>query len=298
MKICPEVARTLREGGPVVALESTIFTHGLPRPRNLEVALALEQEVRSRGAVPATIGIIDGEVTVGLSPDQLRTLALERTGVLKAGARDLAWAELKGLSAGTTVSGTLACAAAAGIRVFATGGIGGVHRGAQDTFDESADLPQLSRSPVILVSAGCKAILDIPLTVERLETLGIPLVGYRTREFPAFYSRTSGVFTDLSLDTPEEVAAMFRSQQALTPGVGLFVANPVPGDREIPAETIEQWLSQALAEAPRLTGKEVTPHLLAALVRLSEGRTLETNVALVLNNASLAARVALALARS
>jgi pseudouridylate synthase len=247
--------------------------------------------------IPATIGILDGELIVGLSQGEIKELALNQQGVLKAGARDLGYVCQGNDSAGTTVSGTLAAAGVAGIEVFATGGIGGVHRGASDTFDVSADLAQLSRSPVVVISAGCKAILDIPKTLEVLETLGVPVIGFQTQVFPAFYSSQSSETLDIQAKTPDQIAEIFRIQNIQTPGVGMLVANPIPREAELPNALIEGWLEQALAQpgAKELKGKAVTPHLLAALVAYSGGRCLSANIALVRNNVALACQVAKAL---
>ncbi len=296
--VAPEVAEALREGRPVVALESTIISHGFPYPDNVECALRAEEVVRANGAVPATIAIIGGRAAVGLSADRIERLAVAGpSGVAKVSRRDIPVVVARGADGATTVAGTMLLAALAGIRVFATGGIGGVHRGAQESFDVSADLLELARTDVCVVCAGAKSILDIGLTLEVLETHGVPVLGYRTREFPAFYARTSGFSVDVSLDSAEEIAAVLRARRGLSLPGGTVVANPIPPGDAIDAQTLDTWTRQALAEALEhgVLGKDVTPFLLARLHELSGGATQHANKQLVYNNAALAARIAGAL---
>lgn len=287
------VAEALRQGRPVVALESTIITHGMPYPRNLETAMAVEAEIRAGGAVPATIAILDGRIRVGLEESDLRALAAMET-VAKVSRADLPVVLSQGRAGATTVAATMICAALAGIPVFATGGIGGVHRGAEANFDISADLQELARSPVAVVCAGAKAILDLPKTLEVLETLGVPVIGYGSDTLPAFYSRDSGLAVPARCDTPQEVAAVMVAKWALGLGGGLVVANPIPAGDEIPAAAMEAKIAQAQedARAEGIEGKAVTPFLLSRLEVLTGGASLTANVALVRNNARLAAAVA------
>jgi pseudouridylate synthase len=298
LKLSTEVAAALAAQRPVVALESTIISHGMPWPRNRETALAAEALARAAGVVPATVALLDGRIVVGLNTDELERLATEK-GVLKASRRDIAWALSTRKTAATTVSATMLAARAAGIDVFATGGIGGVHRGASETFDISADLTELAATSVCVVCAGAKAILDIPRTLEVLETLGVPVVGFGTSELPAFYSRSSGMTLSLRADTPVEVAAMLRTQRSLGFPQGILVANPVPAQWEIPRATMERWIDAALADlaARAVHGKEVTPFLLARIVELSGGASLETNVKLFHNNVTLACGIAVEMSR-
>lgn len=290
----PEVQAALELGRPVVALESTLITHGLPRPKNQEVARALEATVREAGAVPATIAILGGEITVGLTQEQLSYLARAQD-VRKCSRRDLPIVIGRGEDGATTVAGTMMVAQMAGIQIFATGGIGGVHR--DSPFDVSADLLELGRTPVTVVCAGAKAILDLPLTLEVLETQGVPVVGYQTDEFPAFYTRSSGLPIDVRCDTPEEVAAMVRARDTLDLPAGFLVAVPVPPEDELPAVEAEDAIGRALieAEAQDVTGKEVTPFLLARVSELTGEASLRANVALLLNNARVASAIAVAL---
>jgi len=294
--IHPEVRAALETGRPVVALESTLITHGLPRPKNLEVARALEATIRESEAVPATVAILGGQITVGLTEEQLVHLA-EAEDVRKCSRRDLPIVVGRGEDGATTVAGTMMAAHMAGIRVFATGGIGGVHRG--HPFDVSADLLELGRTPVTVVCAGAKAILDLPLTLEVLETQGVPVVGYGTNEFPAFYSRSSGLPVDVRCDTPEEVAAIVRARDALKLPGGILVAVPVPTEDELPASEAEDAIVRALAEAEAqgITGKAVTPFLLARVSGLTGEASLRANVALLLNNARVASAIAGALSK-
>ena len=297
LAVSEEVRDAIDRGAPVLALESTIFTHGLPRPRNIEVAREAEQLVRSLGVVPATIGVVEGSPTVGLFPDEIELLATAE-GVVKASLRDLPLAMAKGLSAGTTVAATAFLADRAGIRVFSTGGLGGVHRGAQQTFDESADLPTLAALPLVLVSAGVKSILDIPLTLERLETLSLAVVGYRTTDYPGFYISDSGYDLDFSVDSPEEIARVVEARDGLGIRSALLVANPVGAERELPRELHDDVLARALDEAHRLgvTGHDTTPFLLDFLQRETGGRSLDVNVDVYRSNVELGARIAAALA--
>jgi pseudouridine-5'-phosphate glycosidase len=297
LSVSAEVREALSAGRAVVAFESTIISHGMPWPRNVETALAAEELARKQGAIPATIALLDGNITVGLSRAQVERLATEKD-VVKASRRDLAWALAGKHTSATTVSATMIAARAAGIDVFATGGIGGVHRGSVETSDVSADLTELASTSVIVVSAGAKAILDLPRTLEMLETLGVPVVGYGTSDFPAFYSRSSGLPAPLRVDTPLEVAAMLHAQRALGFPQGILVGNPVPPEHEIPAAVIDTWITQALQDlASRgIRGKAVTPFLLGRIVELSGGASLETNVALFHNNVRVACGIASALA--
>lgn len=288
-----EVRAAIAAGAPVLALESTIIAHGLPRPRNVEVALRAEAEARALGVVPATVGLFDGRLCVGLEASQIEALGAAE-GVLKVSRRDLAAALASRRLGATTVSGTMLAAERAGIRVFATGGIGGVHRGGEQSMDVSADLLELARTPLVVISAGAKAILDLPRTLEVLETHGVPVVGYGTDEFPAFYSRSSGLALELRADTPEQVAGLYRAQRALGLQQAILVANPIPAASEIPRAQIEAFVTGALEEAARkgITGKRVTPFLLSRVLSLSGGRSLEANVALLLNNVRLGCAVA------
>lgn len=286
-----DVALALRQALPVVALESAVITHGLPRPENHLLAQALEQEVRAQGATPATIALLDGKVHIGLTAEELERLAYEDN-TRKISRRDFGIAITRHESGGTTVAGTLIAASIAGIRVFATGGIGGVHRNAP--FDVSADLPELSRSPLVVVCAGAKSILDLPATIEVLETMGVPVIGYGTDEFPAFYSRESGLPVNVRADTPEEVAGIARAQWDLGIQSGLLVVQPPPADASLPREQIEQVIQQALTEAGenKVSGSAVTPFLLDRVSKLSGGASMHTNLALLRNNAQLAAQIA------
>ncbi|NES12888.1 MULTISPECIES: pseudouridine-5'-phosphate glycosidase [Micromonospora] len=293
-----EVADALRDGRPVVALESTIVSHGLPRPDNLLVARQIEQAVRDAGAVPATIGMVAGELIVGLDDAQLTRLATV-DGVSKLSVRDLAVAAATGADGATTVAATSAVAAAAGIGVFATGGLGGVHREAAQTFDESADLVTLARTPIAVVCAGVKSILDVGATLERLETLGVSVVGYRTRRFPGFYLTDAGFDLDWSVESPEQVADVLLAREAQ--GVhhgGLIVANPLPADEQLDPALHDRTLADGLALLARdgVTGKAVTPFLLAHFHSATEGASLAVNVRIILRNADLAARIAVAAA--
>ena len=297
LDIAPEVAAALDEGRAVVALESTIVSHGLPRPRNLALARAAEAEIRETGATPATIAVLDGRLRIGLSDAELGRLA-EAEGVAKLSRADLAACMAAGGTGATTVAATMIAAARAGIAVFATGGIGGVHRGWETSLDISADLQELAQSPVTVVAAGAKAILDLPATLEVLESLGVPVIAVGQDEFPAFWSRRSGLSAPLRMDDPAEIARAHRLRAALGLPGGQLVANPVPAEAEIPADEIAPLIARAAEEvaARGVTGKAVTPALLSRLLELTEGRSLEANVALVLNNARFAARIAQELA--
>ncbi len=294
----PEVAAALAEGAAVVALESTIVTHGLPWPRNLEVARAVEAAVRDQGAVPATIAVLGGRIRVGLDAGQLEGLA-RAAGIAKLSRADLAAQIALGGDGSTTVAATMICARLAGIECFATGGIGGVHRGAAQSFDLSADLDELAATAVTVVCAGAKAILDLPKTLEALETRGVPVIGWRTEAFPAFWSRDSGLACPLRMDSEDQVARAHRLRAALGIAGGQLVVNPIPEAAEIPSAEIAPMIDAAVAqaEAEGISGKEVTPFLLARVLDATRGRSLEANVALVENNARLAARIALALQR-
>jgi pseudouridylate synthase len=294
-----EVAAARRAGRPIVALESTIVSHGLPRPDNLRVAREIEQTVRAAGAVPATIGMVGGELVVGLDDAQLTRLA-SADGVAKLSVRDLAVAAATGADGATTVAATSAVAAAAGIPVFATGGLGGVHREAARTFDESADLVTLSRTPIAVVCAGVKSILDVGATLERLETLGVSVVGYRTRRFPGFFITDSGFELDWSVDSPEQVAAVLMAQRAQ--GLhrsAVVVANPLPPDQQLDPDLHDRTLREGLAMLERegVTGKAVTPFLLAHFHSVTQGASLAVNVRIILRNARLAAEIAVAASR-
>jgi pseudouridine-5'-phosphate glycosidase len=294
----PEVAAALAAGHAVVALETTIVTHGMPYPDNVATARAVEAEVRAGGAVPATIAVLDGRIRVGLAADELERLA-RTADVMKLSRADLPYALATGRPGATTVAATMICAHLAGIRVFATGGVGGVHRGAETTMDISADLDELARTPVAVVCAGAKAVLDLPKTLEALETRGVPVIGYRTDELPAFWSRGGGgLKAPLRLDRPEEIAAMLRAQRALGYPGGALIANPPPEDAAIPADEVASWIEAALGDAARLgvAGKAATPFLLDRILHLSGGRSLAANAALVRSNARLAAEIAVALA--
>lgn len=294
--VAPEVRAAVANGEPVLALESTIFTHGLPRPRNIDVALEAEARVRALGVVPATIGLVDGRPTVGLTPDEIEQLGTA-DGVVKASVRDVPVAAVKGLSAGTTVAATAFLAARAGVRVFATGGLGGVHRGAAQTFDESADLPALAGLPLVVVSAGVKSILDIPLTLERLETLGLAVVGYRTTDYPGFYVADSGHDIEYAVDSPAEIAAIARTRDELGIASTLLVANPLAVERQLDPREHDRVLRRALAaaEADGIAGHDTTPFLLEYFQRETAGRSLDVNVEVYRGNVDLGARIAAAL---
>ncbi|NHA67572.1 pseudouridine-5'-phosphate glycosidase [Phycicoccus flavus] len=297
LALAPEVRDALADGHPVVALESTIISHGMPYPENVGMARTVEGLVREGGAVPATIAVIAGRPTVGLGDAELELLASDGS-VPKVSVRDLGRVVSTGSHGATTVASTMRIAGLAGIGLFVTGGLGGVHQGAESSMDVSADLTELSRTPVAVVSAGVKSILDIGRTLEVLETLGVPVVGFGTDDFPSFFSRSSGVPVPMRLDTPEEVAALARATWDLGLQSGVAVANPVPAEAEMPRADIDGVIAQALADADRLgvRGKDITPYLLGRIVELSDGRSLRTNVALVEHNARVGTQIAVALA--
>ena len=294
LDISPEVAEALAAGKPVVALESTIISHGMPYPRNVETALLVEQTIRENGAVPATIAIIGGRLKAGLSKDEIEDLGKAGTKVAKASRRDIAALVARKADGATTVTTTMMIAHMAGISIFATGGIGGVHRGAEVTMDISADLEELGNTPVMVVCAGAKSILDLGLTLEYLETKGVPVIGYGTDELPAFYTRHSGFGVDYRADSPEELAAMFKAQRDLGLKGGMLVTNPIPEEYSMDKAVIDAAIDQAIKEASEkgIKGKETTPFLLAKVVELTGGDSLDSNIALVLNNARLAAKTA------
>ena len=298
LDIAPEVSQALSEGRPVVALESTIISHGMPYPKNVETALRVEQTIRDNGAVPATIAVIGGRLKAGLSRDEIEYLGRTGRGVAKASRRDLPALVARGADGATTVATTMIIAHMAGIRIFATGGIGGVHRGAEVTMDISADLEELAQTPVMVVCAGAKSILDLGLTLEYLETKGVPVIGYGTDELPAFYTRRSGFGVDFRADSPEELAAIFAAQRDMDYKGGMLVTNPIPEEYSMDKAVIDAAIEKALAEAAEqgIHGKETTPFLLAKIVELTGGDSLESNIRLVLNNAALAARTAVCLA--
>ena len=298
LDIAPEVLSAIQENRPVVALESTIISHGMPYPQNVETALRVEQTIRDGGAVPATIAIIGGRLKAGLSHDEIEYLGCKGREVAKASRRDLPVLVARGADGATTVTTTMIIAAMAGIKVFATGGIGGVHRGAETTMDISADLEELSRTPVMVICAGAKSILDLGLTLEYLETHGVPVIGYGTEELPAFYTRRSGFKVDYRIDTPEDLAAAFRAQQEMGLGGGMLVTNPIPEEYSMDPVRINAAIDQAIAEATAkgIRGKETTPFLLARVKDITGGDSLASNIQLVLNNARLAAAVAFHLA--
>ena len=299
LKISEEVRHALEQGKPVVALESTIISHGMPYPDNVKTALTVEKTVRENGAVPATIAIIKGVPTVGLSEEEIEHLGKEGTKAVKVSRRDIPVVIAKKLDGATTVASTMIFAETAGIKVFATGGIGGVHRGATETMDISADLEELHQTNVTVVCAGAKSILDLGLTLEYLETKGVPVLGYKTEELPAFFTRKSGFKVDYRMDSPEEIAAAVKAKDALGLSGGMLVANPVPEEYSMDPDKIEAVISEAVEEAKALgiTGKKVTPFLLEKIRNVTGGDSLFTNVKLVLNNAALAAKIAVELTK-
>ncbi len=299
LSISPEVEEALKSGKPVVALESTIISHGMPYPQNVETALKVEQTIRDNGAVPATIAIIGGRLKAGCTPDEIEYLGKKGQAVTKASRRDLPVLVARGADGATTVTTTMIIAAMAGIRVFATGGIGGVHRGAEKTMDISADLEELAETPVMVVCAGAKSILDLGLTLEYLETKGVPVIGFGTEELPAFYTRHSGFKVDYRIDTAEELAAAFRAKLDMGLRGGMLVTNPIPEAYSMDADYINRAIDEAVAEAERLGihGKATTPFLLAKIKDLTGGDSLTANIQLVLNNARLAAHTAVCLAK-
>ena len=294
LDISPEVAEALNSGKPVVALESTIISHGMPYPRNVETALLVEQTIRENGAVPATIAIIGGRLKAGLSKDEIEYLGKSGRNVAKTSRRDIAALVARKADGATTVTTTMMIAHMAGISIFATGGIGGVHRGAEVTMDISADLEELGNTPVMVVCAGAKSILDLGLTLEYLETKGVPVIGYGTDELPAFYTRHSGFGVDYRANSPEELAAMFKAQRDLGLKGGMLVTNPIPEEYSMDKAVIDAAIDQAIKEASEkgIKGKETTPFLLTKVVELTGGDSLDSNIALVLNNARLAAKTA------
>lgn len=295
LDIHPEIQQALRKNEPVVALESTIITHGMPWPKNVETALAVEEIIRKNGAVPATIAVLDGTIKIGLDADTIKRLAKEKD-VLKLSRADLAFALSNNKPGSTTVAATMIAAELAGIEVFATGGIGGVHMGASENFDISADLGELGRTNVMVVCAGPKAILDIPKTLEVLETNGVPVVGYNCEELPAFWSRSSGIPAPLRLDSCEEIAKMWQMRHDLRQHGSILINNPVPEADEIPAAAMAGHITQAISEAKTagISGKAVTPWLLSRIFEITDGKSLTTNIALIENNAKLAAKIAVA----
>lgn len=297
-EVAAEVAGALAQGRPVVALESTIISHGMPWPQNVHTALAVEAEVRAQGAVPATVAVLNGQVKVGLLPEEIDGLGQPGAHVAKLSRRDLPLALVQGRTGATTVAATMIVAARAGIRVFATGGIGGVHRGAPESFDISADLQELARTDVAVVCAGIKSILDIGLTLEVLETLGVPVVGYRCDRLPAFFARDSGFGVDARLDDASQIAGALHAKWSLGLQGGMVIAQPLPAALALPDAVMQRAVSQALAEsqAQGISGKAVTPFLLARVNALTGGDSLAANVALIRQNARLAAEVAVALA--
>ncbi len=299
LKVSEEVSEAIRAHRPVVALESTIISHGMPYPKNVETALNVERIVRENGAVPATVCIIGGKLTVGASADEIEYLGKTGLKVPKASRRDLPVLLSQGLDGATTVTTTMIGAHLAGISVFATGGVGGVHRGAETTMDISADLEELAKTPVCVVCAGCKSILDLKLTLEYLETKGVPVIGFGTTELPAFYTDKSGLKVDYRLDSPEEVAGAFRAQRELGFDGGMLVANPIPHQYAMDPDEINATIDQAVEECRQkgISGKAITPYLLDRIQRLTGGRSLESNIHLVYNNAALGAKIACALCK-
>ena len=291
--INPEVKKALAENRPVVALESTIVSHGMPYPRNVETALMVEKVIRDNGAVPATIGIIDGNAIVGMTPEQIEEFG-KRKGILKTSRRDLPVIYAKKLWAATTVAATMIIANQAGIEVFVTGGIGGVHRGAQETMDISADLQELAKTDVTVICAGAKAILDLSLTLEYLETMGVPVLGFKTSELPAFYSRHSGLKVDYEIDSYEQAAQVIREKRENKLLGGILITNPIPEEYAMDDAIINSAIEKAVAQAEKegIKGKEITPYLLKTIVELTHGDSLNSNIQLVLNNAKVGANIA------
>lgn len=299
LSISPEVQEALQSGKPIVALESTIISHGMPYPQNVETALRVEQTIRENGAVPATIAIIGGKLKAGCTPEEIEYLGKKGHEVTKASRRDLPVLIARGADGATTVTTTMIIASMAGIKMFATGGIGGVHRGAQTTMDISADLEELAQTQVMVICAGAKSILDLGLTLEYLETHGVPVIGYQTEELPAFYTRKSGFKVDYRLDSPKELADAFRAKIDLGLKGGMLVTNPIPEEYSMPSDVINKAIDEAVAESVRLGihGKESTPFLLAKIKDITGGDSLAANIQLVLNNARLAAKTAVELAK-
>ena len=299
LDVNPEVAAAIAAGKPVVALESTIISHGMPYPQNVETALNVEKIIRENGAVPATIAIIGGRLKAGLTAEEIEYFGKKGRAIHKASRRDLAVLCAQGEDGATTVTTTMMIAHMAGIRFFATGGIGGVHRGAETTMDISADLEELARTPVMVVCAGAKSILDLGLTLEYLETKGVPVLGYQTEELPAFYTRSSGFGVDYRMDTPAQLAAAFKAQNDMDLGGGMLVTNPIPEEFSMPKDVIDAAIDQAIAEcnAKGIKGKETTPFLLARVAELTGGDSLASNIRLVYNNAMLTAQTAVEYAK-
>lgn len=299
LDIAPEVQEALRDGRPVVALESTIICHGMPHPKNVETALAVEQAVRDYGAVPATIAILKGRLKVGLDSNEINYLGMKGKQVVKSSRRDIPFLVARKNDGATTVAATMIIAAMAGIRIFATGGIGGVHRGVEATMDISADLEELSRTDVAVVCAGIKSVLDIGRTLEFLETHGVPMVGYQTDTLPAFYTRDSGFPVDYRIDSPEEAAAAMSARWAMNISGGMVIANPVPEPYSMDPVEMEKVIGEAIDQmnVEGITGKDTTPYLLSRIAEQTEGGSLDTNIQLVLNNARLAAQIAVAYCR-
>lgn len=293
LDIHPEVAAALKANKAVVALESTIISHGMPYPRNVETALNVEKIVRDNGAIPATIAILNGRLKVGLTPEEI-TLLGQTHDVIKTSRRDIPFIVASGLHGATTVASTMIIAAMAGIKVFATGGVGGVHRGAASTFDISADLEELGQTNVAVVCAGAKSILDIGLTLEVLETLGVPVIGYQTKELPAFYTQHSGYDVDYRLESPKAIASALKTKWELDLKGGALIANPIPEQYSMPKDVIDSAINEAIrqADAAGIKGKESTPYLLAKVKELTGGDSLDSNIQLVYNNAKLAAQIA------
>lgn len=299
LDIAPEVAEALAQNKPVVALESTIISHGMPYPQNVETALKVEQVIRDNGAVPATIAIIGGRLKAGLSKDEIEHLGKTGYDMPKVSRRDLPIIVAKGMDGATTVATTMIIASLAGIKIFATGGIGGVHRGAETTMDISADLEELAMTPVMVVCAGAKSILDLGLTLEYLETKGVPVIGYGTKELPAFYTRKSGFGVDYELDTPLELATAFHVKQKVGLKGGMLVANPIPEEYSMDPDVINKAIDEAIAESRKqgIHGKDTTPFLLAKVKEITGGDSLDSNIQLVFNNAALAAKTAVELSK-
>ncbi len=298
-RVNPEVQRALDQKRPVVALESTIISHGMPYPKNVETALNVEKIIRDNGAVPATIGIIDGVGVIGMSMEEIEEFG-KRPGIAKVSRRDLPVIVAKGLWGATTVATTMILASMAGIEVFVTGGIGGVHRGAPQTFDISADLQELAHTNVTVVCAGAKAILDLPLTLEYLETFGVPVLGYKTKDLPAFYTRKSGYEVDYELNSPEEAAQIIKVKRAMNLKGGVLITNPIPEEDSLDPQVMNAAIDEALKEADKqgIKGKDITPFLLAKVKDITHGESLEANIKLVYNNAKVGSSIAKALCES
>lgn len=299
IEISEEVKKAIEEGKPVVALESTIISHGMPYPKNVETALLVEKTVRDNGAIPATIAIINGKIKVGISKEEIDYLGKKGYEVTKVSRRDIAVALAMGEDGATTVAGTMIGASLAGIKIFATGGIGGVHRNAQNTWDVSCDLTELSKTNVMVICAGAKSILDLGLTKEYLETMGVPLLGYNTEKLPAFYTKDSPFKVDRSVNTPKELAKIYKAGECLNLSNGYVVANPIPDEYSLDGEKMEKTIEKAVMECEQLgiKGKETTPFLLAKIVEMTKGDSLEANIKLVLNNVALGAKVAVELSK-